>query len=163
QLRRLMADAVSQPSHPRLAIPGVDVLATTARERVVRVLQARALGLNPVLGSGEPIEDAMLSAWRGRASGERHRERVREGMRRLAVIVPGSHRAILSRADFEEIQRRMALRRTSPSEQHRHQYLLAGLARCGHCGNRLIGVRRPGVDTTLVYYQCQSATNHGRC
>ena len=57
----------------------------------------------------------------------------------------------------------MSERRTAPSEQQRREYLLSGLARCGYCGNRLIGVRRPGAGAELVYYQCESATNQGRC
>jgi hypothetical protein len=83
--------------------------------------------------------------------------------RRLGVIVPHAHEPILTRPDFEQIQRRMSRRRTAPAEQQRHEYLLSGLARCGYCGNRLIGVRRPGSDGDLVYYQCESATNQGRC
>lgn len=84
--------------------------------------------------------------------------------RRLGVIVAGAHRAIVTAGEFEQIQRVMSGRRTAPSEQERHEYALAGLARCGYCGNRMIGVRRPAQhEGTLVYYQCESATNHGRC
>ena len=83
--------------------------------------------------------------------------------RRLGVIVPHAHEPLLERRRFEEIQARMSRRRTAPAEQHRHEYLLSGLASCGYCGNRLIGVRRPGSDGELIYYQCESATNQGRC
>lgn len=83
--------------------------------------------------------------------------------RRLGVIVSDAHEAILGRVEFEAVQRRMSERRTAPAEQERRAYLLAGLLRCGYCGNRLIGVRRPGADHELVYYQCESATNQGRC
>ena len=83
--------------------------------------------------------------------------------RRLGVIVSDAHEAILGRAEYEAVQRRMSERRTAPAEQERRAYLLAGLLRCGYCGNRLIGVRRPGADHELIYYQCESATNQGRC
>jgi hypothetical protein len=83
--------------------------------------------------------------------------------RRLGVIVSAAHEPILTRAQFEAVQRKMGERRTAPSEQTRREYLLSGLARCGYCGNRLIGVRRPGAEGELIYYQCESATNQGRC
>ena len=93
--------------------------------------------------------------------------------RRLGVLVPRAHEPIVDRQRFDGVQRLLAERRTSPSRQRRRKYLLAGLAYCGHCGNRLIGVRRPrrgvvsgGGDAgsgEYVYYQCQSRTNHGRC
>lgn len=84
--------------------------------------------------------------------------------RRLGVVVTGAHPALLRRGQFEEVQARMARRRTAPSEQHRHAYLLAGLARCGHCGGRLLGARRStATGEARTYYRCASATNQGRC
>lgn len=84
--------------------------------------------------------------------------------RRLGVVVAGAHPALLRRGQFEEVQARMARRRTAPAEQHRHAYLLAGLARCGHCGARLLGARRSVADgEPRTYYRCASATNQGRC
>jgi hypothetical protein len=41
--------------------------------------------------------------------------------------------------------------------------LLSGLARCGYCGNRMIGVTRAGADHELVSYQCESRQNQSRC
>ncbi len=83
--------------------------------------------------------------------------------RRLGVVVTGAHPALLRRGQFEEVQARMARRRTAPAEQHRHAYLLAGLARCGHCGARLLGARRSVAGGARTYYRCASATNQGRC
>ena len=84
---------------------------------------------------------------------------------RLGVVVPGAHEAIVSAADVRAAEVRMARRRTAPSTRRRRRsYLLAGLARCGYCGNRLIGVRRSGTAAgDRVSYQCESATNQGRC
>ena len=84
--------------------------------------------------------------------------------RRLDVLVPRAHEAIVTKNRFDEVQRLMADRRTAPSEQRRFHYLLSGLARCGYCGNSVIGLRRPGRGgRELVYYQCESAMNEGRC
>ena len=84
--------------------------------------------------------------------------------RRLGVVVTGAHPALLRRGQFEEVQARMARRRTAPAEQHRHAYLLAGLARCGHCGARLLGARRSVASgEARTYYRCAAATNQGRC
>ncbi|MEZ4503796.1 MAG: recombinase family protein [Dehalococcoidia bacterium] len=233
-----------------LVLPTLEVLGETARDRAMRALQLAASGQRIEVDGAPSLEAALLEDWRARSASERHRERVREGMRRralrgqplgrppygyrvaghrlevepaeadvvrevarmylreglgvrriaaalndrglrtrrggpwsaaairdmlrnpvyigtyrrLGVIVAGAHPSILSRPDFDDIQHFMQARRTAPSEQERHHYALSGLARCGYCGNRLIGVRRPGTgDATLVYYQCESATNHGRC
>ncbi|MDP6606293.1 MAG: recombinase family protein [Dehalococcoidia bacterium] len=96
--------------------------------------------------------------------------------RRLGVVVPGAHEALVGQTDFATAQRLLAARRTSPAVQRRRAYLLSGIARCGYCGNNLIGVRRTrrgaavaaataaiGPATEYVYYQCESRTNHGRC
>jgi site-specific DNA recombinase len=86
--------------------------------------------------------------------------------RRLGVSVPRAHEAIIPRGRFEEVQRRMERRRTAPSIQERHDYLLSGLLTCGACGNRMIGARRASEAAgggELVYYRCESATNQGRC
>lgn len=84
--------------------------------------------------------------------------------RRLGIVVPGAHPALLRRGQFEEVRTRMARRRTAPAEQHRHAYLLAGLARCGYCGGCLLGARRAVPNSEpRTYYRCASATNQGRC
>ena len=53
-----------------------------------------------------------------------------------------------------------------------HPFLLSGLAQCGYCGNRMMGVtrkrswkRKDGQRARAVYryYQCQSRSNEGRC
>ncbi|MGE0134202.1 MAG: recombinase family protein [Dehalococcoidia bacterium] len=90
--------------------------------------------------------------------------------RRLGVVVATEHDALVSRARFYAAQERLAARRTSNRPQERTQYLLSGLARCGYCGNSLIGVRRSrrgrspeDAATVYTYYQCESRTNQSRC
>ncbi|MDA0269623.1 MAG: recombinase family protein [Chloroflexi bacterium] len=83
--------------------------------------------------------------------------------RRLGIAVPKAHVALVPAARFQEAQRRLDARRTSSRIQERRPYLLAGLVRCGHCGNRMIGARRPGGAGEVVLYRCESAENQGRC
>jgi site-specific DNA recombinase len=92
---------------------------------------------------------------------------------RFGVRVPGSHPALISPEDFRKAQDRMAARRTAGGPRNVNPYLLAGLAHCGYCGNRMIGVtrrqswqRRGDGGTSSAeyrYYQCGSRTNQSMC
>lgn len=83
--------------------------------------------------------------------------------RRLGVVVPSSHPAIIDRATFNATQRRMSERRTSKTEQERHEYPLAGLLRCGRCGSPMIGERRQTQSGVAISYRCENATARGTC
>ncbi|MEI6666029.1 MAG: recombinase family protein [Chloroflexota bacterium] len=91
--------------------------------------------------------------------------------RRLGVLVPSDHERLITREQFADVQTRLAERRTSFTRQARGEYLLAGLAVCGYCENKLIGVRRASraqratgePAEVFTYYQCQSRTNQSRC
>ena len=92
---------------------------------------------------------------------------------RLGVRVPGTHPAIVTADDFRRVQERLEERRTNYSERKVTGFLLSGLAVCGSCGNRMIGVsrrqtwtrRRDGSEqvASYRYYQCESRTNQGLC
>jgi len=92
---------------------------------------------------------------------------------RFGVRVPGSHPALISPDDFRRVQDRMASRRTSGGQRNVRQFLLSGLAFCGYCGNKMIGVsrhqtwtRREGGGEGAAeyrYYQCLSRTNQNTC
>jgi DNA invertase Pin-like site-specific DNA recombinase len=92
---------------------------------------------------------------------------------RFGVRVPGSHPALVGPDEFRKAQEKMAARRTSGGPRNVTPYLLAGLAYCGHCGNRMIGVtrrqswsRRGDGGTSSAeyrYYQCGSRTNQSMC
>lgn len=92
---------------------------------------------------------------------------------RLGVRVPGTHPAIVSPDDFRRVQDMLKDRRTNYSPRTVSGFLLSGLARCGNCGNRMIGVsrkqawtrRRDGSEqvASYRYYQCESRTNQGIC
>ena len=83
--------------------------------------------------------------------------------RRLDVLVPRSHKALISTQLFQEAQQRLDSRRTAGGEPRRHRYLLAGRARCGYCQNRLIGITRATRAGHRAYYQCESRTNRSIC
>ena len=91
---------------------------------------------------------------------------------RFGVKVPGSHTPLVSADDFRVVQDRLSARRTSHAPRVASQFLLSGLAYCGWCGNKLIGVsrkqswkRRNGeqVSNSYRYYQCESRTNQSVC
>jgi site-specific DNA recombinase len=91
---------------------------------------------------------------------------------RFGVRVPGSHPPLVLADDFREVQDRLNARRTSYKPRVTSRFLLSGLACCGYCGNRLIGVtrkqswkRRDGavMSNSYRYYQCESRTNQSVC
>ena len=61
---------------------------------------------------------------------------------RFGVRVPGSHPALITPDDFRAVQDRLSARRNNYSKRQPSPFLLAGLVRCGHCGNKMIGVSR---------------------
>ncbi|HEX5480591.1 MAG TPA: recombinase family protein [Dehalococcoidia bacterium] len=91
---------------------------------------------------------------------------------RFGVRVPGSHPPLVSESDFRMVQDRLNAKRTSYAPRVLSQFLLSGLAECGYCGNKLIGVsrrqswkRRDGrvMSNAYRYYQCESRTNQSVC
>ncbi len=92
---------------------------------------------------------------------------------RFGVRVPGSHPAIVTADDYRRAQDRMERRRTGGGRRSVHPFALSGLAYCGYCGNRMIGVsrrqswHRQGEDSAVQaeyrYYQCETRTNQGMC
>ncbi len=91
---------------------------------------------------------------------------------RFGVRVPGSHPALVTPDDFRAVQDRLSSRRNNYAPRRPSAFLLAGLVRCGHCGNKMIGVsrrqswrRRSGSEGQAAYryYQCESRTNQSMC
>ena len=92
---------------------------------------------------------------------------------RFGFRVPDSHRPIIDNDTFSRVQDRLTTK-TSPRERGpRSSFLLSGLAYCGYCGNKMIGVNRSQTWTAVRkggkrkgeyrYYQCQSRTNQSVC
>jgi site-specific DNA recombinase len=87
--------------------------------------------------------------------------------------VPGTHPALVSPEDFRRVEERLSDRRTNFSPRTVQPFLLSGIAVCGNCGNRMIGVSRrqswkrrtDGAEmaASYRYYQCESRTNQGIC
>lgn len=92
---------------------------------------------------------------------------------RFGVRVPGSHPALITQDDFRRAGERLAARRTGGGPRSVSPFLLSGMAYCGSCGNRMIGVSRRqqwqrrtdgGVSSAEYrYYQCGSRTNQSVC
>jgi site-specific DNA recombinase len=92
---------------------------------------------------------------------------------RFGVRVPASHPPLISPEDFRRVQERLDQRRPKSSGRQATRFLLSGLAYCGYCGNKMIGVTRrqrwrrrsDGEMRSALYryYQCESRTNRSLC
>jgi len=91
---------------------------------------------------------------------------------RFNVRVPGTHPPLVTAEDFRLVQDRLNARRTSYAPRVTSRFLLSGIAYCGYCENKLIGVsrrqswkRRDGerISNSYRYYQCESRTNQSIC
>jgi hypothetical protein len=92
---------------------------------------------------------------------------------RFGVRVPASHPPLISPEDFRRVQERLDQRRPKSSGRQATRFLLSGLAYCGYCENKMIGVTRrqswrrrsDGEMRSALYryYQCESRTNRSLC
>jgi site-specific DNA recombinase len=92
---------------------------------------------------------------------------------RFGVRVPASHPPLISPEDFRRVQERLDERRPKSTGRQATRFLLSGLAYCGYCENKMIGVTRRQswrrrsdgeVRSALYrYYQCESRTNRSLC
>jgi len=91
--------------------------------------------------------------------------------RRFGVRVPANHPPLVSAQEFERAQRRLG----AGQRQRRPRsalFPLSGLAYCGYCGGRMVGVRRVQrwqrrsgdlQRGEYRYYQCGSRVNRSLC
>jgi hypothetical protein len=92
---------------------------------------------------------------------------------RFGVKIPGSHPSIVPPSVFNRVQERLTAEPRKGVYAARLPFLLAGLAYCSYCGNRMIGVNRSQTWTSRKdgkktkgeyrYYQCQSRANQSFC
>lgn len=92
---------------------------------------------------------------------------------RFGFRVPDSHKPIVDHQTFAKVQERLTSKTRPAARGERSPFLLSGLARCGYCDNKMVGVNRSQTWTTLKkaakrkgnyrYYQCQSRTNQSIC
>jgi site-specific DNA recombinase len=83
--------------------------------------------------------------------------RYRYGRGAAATLVPGAVEALVSDAEFDQVQ--AWLRQRSSVRSPPASYLLTGLARCGRCGSPIAGSRGRGKR----YYVCTGRTLLHRC
>jgi len=67
--------------------------------------------------------------------------RPRKGNPRMDLVeVPDFFPAVLSIEEWSQLQERLSIRRENPrGKAHSSEYLLSGIARCGHCGGPMSG------------------------
>jgi site-specific DNA recombinase len=92
---------------------------------------------------------------------------------RFGIRVSGSHPALIPSETFNRVQQRLSSGPRARQYVKSPPFLLSGLAHCGYCGNRMVGVnrhqswtrRRDGQRSHghYRYYQCQSRTNQSVC
>ncbi len=74
--------------------------------------------------------------------------------------------AILTEKEWDALQQRLGIRRSMPSgPTHKSEYLLSGIARCGHCGGPMIGKRTSTYKGKRYakYYCSRAQTSRARC
>ena len=91
---------------------------------------------------------------------------------RFGLRLPKSHEALIQPDVFRAAQEITRARRPTGRIGLTEPFLLSGLAHCGYCGNKMMGVtrrqtwrRKDGHRATGVYryYQCQSKNNQSVC
>ena len=91
---------------------------------------------------------------------------------RFGLRLPKVHEAIISPATFRKVQDQTKARRPSSRSVNTEPFLLSGLAFCGYCDNKMMGVtrrqswkRKDGKSAQGIYryYQCQSRNNQSLC
>ena len=82
------------------------------------------------------------------------------------VELPGFFPSILSNDEWKQLQERLNIRRENPrGKTHSSEYLLSGIARCGHCGGPMtgtVGAARKG-KRYRNYYCSRAMHSRGLC
>ncbi|MBM3945372.1 MAG: hypothetical protein FJ317_07805, partial [SAR202 cluster bacterium] len=91
---------------------------------------------------------------------------------RFGLMVPRGYPAIVPALTFRAAQDLMSERRPFGRVSNPEPFLLSGMAYCGTCGNKMMGVTRRQTwkkkdgrrnHGVYRYYQCQSRQNQSRC
>ncbi len=78
------------------------------------------------------------------------------------IVVYNSHKPIISKEVFENVQKLMAIdTRTSPNQEK--VYLLSGFINCAECGSNLIRKNNGTKQKPYFYYICNNAKNKNGC
>lgn len=74
----------------------------------------------------------------------------------------GAHQAIVSQAEFAQVQR--LLKRTGLPRPQKHRFPFTGLIRCGTCGMRITAeIKTNKYGRRYTYYHCTRRALAGRC
>ena len=80
------------------------------------------------------------------------------------VIVENTHEAIITKEEYDRIQRMLRQRRVKRRPNQR--YALSGIAKCAKCGDSLIAIkkinRRNGKEFVYYYYRCFTYHTRGK-
>ena len=91
---------------------------------------------------------------------------------RFGLRLPKAHEAIIGPKAYRMAQDQTKARRPSSRSVRTEPFLLSGLAECGYCSNKMMGVtrrqtwkRKDGKSSKGIYryYQCQSRNNQSLC
>jgi site-specific DNA recombinase len=78
------------------------------------------------------------------------------------VIVEGTHEAIITEEEFNEVQR-MRTERATDGKVATSDYPFTGVLRCGRCGHAMVGSSRKVKNGRKRFYRCLSRFNYGKC
>jgi DNA invertase Pin-like site-specific DNA recombinase len=133
------------------------------RDQVVRALGPQRKGAGPVYVHADPARDldhaALVTEWKGpnlrtmilRPHLAALRVHGKEADGSPKVIGAAAWPPILDRADHDSLKHLLADPKRRTSTSNARVYLLAGLARCAHCGEVLRGKPRGKGDQRRVY------------
>ena len=93
--------------------------------------------------------------------------RPRKGNPQMEIVeIPDFFPANLSTEEWQQLQERLNIRRENPrGKAHSSEYLLSGIARCGHCGGPMtgkVGIARKG-KRYRNYYCSRAMRSRGLC
>jgi site-specific DNA recombinase len=79
-----------------------------------------------------------------------------------AFVIAKTHQAIIESDVWDRVQSKIEAQRTDSTRPRDGGYMLAGLARCGHCGRRLVASHTRLRDgRRLGYYRCEANWRFG--
>lgn len=77
-------------------------------------------------------------------------------------IHAGEHAALIDRAQYERVQKRLAAHAGKPDPGRNPAYLLRGLLRCALCGGAFTPASTRHADREYRYYRCSTKDKGGR-
>jgi len=79
------------------------------------------------------------------------------------IVVDGRHTPIISKEQFDRVQRLLDRRRTMPPVAATSDFAYSGILRCGHCGYAMSGTSRKYKSVRTKYYACVNRQKNFKC